>query len=431
MSIDHERGILGTALFAPGRVQTIDLKPRDFESEAHQFIWLACQQLGDACTELAVIDLLSKNGMILSCGGSGYITGLGMEAYFRDRDIESAVDIIKEDASVRRLTSEAQKAVRMAERGSSSAQISKCLSEAVRANVVGSEKDYCVDDLEADIEEVRSGTKKPFIFTGVTCIDQIMGLQVGQVSLLAARAKVGKTYLANYFCERSGDEVPQLFISLEMTPREMYYRRLALYTRINYQRLIGRSGILDEEEMEEVVRPALKRMKAKSLISFSFKHGDVDSLAARIAHWRNTVARDHERAQVFIDNLGQVKVDGRMHGKEDMAIGPILNTIHSVAQREECHIWVLHHGKKINSTVPGGWKLTFSDIRGNDRIIDWSHNICILNREALYNPAKAQDDWHRCEFQLAFSRDGGTGTVGFDMHMPTGRVREAKKVVFN
>ncbi len=156
------------------------------------------------------------------------------------------------------------------------------------------------------INNAYSGVAEPGISTGLPQLDkQLGGLRPGNLVVLAGRASMGKTSLAqNIAFHAAQNGIGVFFGSLEMVGEELAPRFISkgLATRgreIPYSRMI--SGHLSEREMRDVVEEA-KRQEALPI-----QVGERD--IREITRVRTAVKRAH---QVFADTptpLGLVVID--------------------------------------------------------------------------------------------------------------------------
>ena len=99
-----------------------------------------------------------------------------------------------------------------------------------------------------DIDEARASDTTPGLPTGIDHIDEVYGgLAPGRLYVIAARPGVGKSSLSQQIGEHiAAMNTGTLFVSLEMTRRELAERYFARRTKIN-NKYLGNRTISDDE----------------------------------------------------------------------------------------------------------------------------------------------------------------------------------------
>lgn len=253
--------------------------------------------------------------------------------------------------------------------------------------------------------------------TGFPTIDAAtLGLQNGQLVTLLAQQKVGKTSLSLAIANHIYDhhKVPILFVTFEMTVRELEMRQESLMAHINFLRL--QQGAL--KPIEEVTYDRWLDM-AKADYTWPFHFMDVSSGATVSAI--EVQNERHDPAVIFVDGIYMMRdeVTGDVNTWE--AITNITRSLKRLAMRIDKPIFIntqalesKSKGKKI-STGSAGYSSSF----GQDSDV-------ILGLERI-QPGKGETDdlyAYQRKLRILDSRNTGVAEADLIFDYDEGRIEE-------
>lgn len=267
-----------------------------------------------------------------------------------------------------------------------------------------SEPVLVADDLCAYVDELerRREGKSSAIQTGFCDLDDRLsgGIRRGEVVIVAARPKIGKTALALAIGRNAAADHSVLFLSMEMPRTQLHDRNVAAIGKINLDRLLKPAQMVDDDWGR--VTYALKRLQDVNL------HID-DQAGLRMLDIRSKarmVKRRHGLDLLVIDylQLGEAEGDNRNAQIESLSRG-----IKTLAK--ELNIGVLLLSQLSRKCEERADKRPMpSDLRDSGAI-EQDCDVCILlYRDEVYNPDT--NDRGVLEVNIALNRQGATGVVG-------------------
>lgn len=335
-SQDSEIGVLGSMMLMPTNIDdvAIELRAEDFYFEANQILF---QQLVDMRNEGKNIDptliaeRLKDKGHFEQIGGAPYIAEVftrvpnAAHARFyarivREKSlvrsvIESTTDILREAYEVEQ--DGAEKLLSEAEQ--------KIFAIGENNNVTSATEDVkeiflmALDRLDA---RMRGENPEGAVDTGFTDLDNLTGgLHASELVILAARPSMGKTAFAMNIAENvvRYNDVPVLFVSLEMAAIELIERLLCSVARVDGRRL--KNGSVSRDERIRL------RDKASELSTVPLFIDDSPSRSvAEIA----STARRIKRRQ---DGLGMIVIDYLQLIEPERASDPRQEQVAKIARR--------------------------------------------------------------------------------------------------
>ncbi|MEM9643908.1 MAG: DnaB-like helicase C-terminal domain-containing protein, partial [Planctomycetota bacterium] len=256
LDLEAEMGVLGSVMLMPDVLDEVaSLKADDFFDDSNRLIYQTLRDMYDTGEKIDITLLVSKLRTANDydkIGGAAYLAKLSnavpnaahaqyygdivMEKAVFRRLIESSTDILRDAydqaSTAKELCAQAEQKVFAIMDGRSSQSLHS-MSEVLHQSM---------DRMEARMrdEYVDGGAE-----TGLTDFDQMTGgLHNGELIILAARPSMGKTALAMNIGEHASinQELPVLFVSLEMSGIELADRMLCSLARVNGHRM--RNGTL-------------------------------------------------------------------------------------------------------------------------------------------------------------------------------------------
>lgn len=270
-----------------------------------------------------------------------------------------------------------------------------------------------VQELLEDMERIESGYD-PFVKTGYVELDNILGgglLREG-FYVLGARPGCGKTTLAIAIAERmleAGKRV--LFISLEMSRKQLTARRIASAAGVATASQIIR-GALSDKEYQEVTKKAVELAKRP----MSFNRISVLNVSEI-----QFLAKQCKADIVIIDYLGLLQYEsGRSLYERVTATS---NRLKRMARALEVPVLCLC---QLNREMEGrqGQAPRLSDLRDSGAVEQDADGVLLIHK-----PMDAEDEYApiTMEVSVAKNRHGKTGKVEFNWYMRNGRILEVRK----
>lgn len=271
-SIDAEQSVLGGMMLSKNSIIDVadKLAGSDFYRPAHETIFTTILELdaaGEPTDPITVTAALRRSGQLDRIGGADYLHTL-VDAVPTAANAEHYGEIVYEAAVARRLVEAGTRIVTSGYARDGSAEE---LQERAQQEVYGVARHRGddsllhasdgMDDTIADIE--KAGKRKPGELTGVPTgfldLDSLtLGLQPGQVILIAGRPAMGKSTLGLDICRAASLKhgLDSVFFSLEMNRKELHMRLLSAEGSVGLHNL--RSGHLDDAAWERVAKARVK-----------------------------------------------------------------------------------------------------------------------------------------------------------------------------
>jgi replicative DNA helicase len=191
-------------------------------------------------------------------------------------------------------------------------------------------------EVAAEIIEDLAQQPKPLVLTGLTKFDRIIGgFAPGELIVIAARTSIGKSAMAAQIAEFNADqELPVLFITLEMDSKDIVRRMLARQSGVDVKTM--RAGRLSETQLEAIVAAATSPNATRFIPLYmpASKAQDIRQVVTAIA------SKFGGLVLVVIDYLQIIKApDHRMSARE--SIGESTRTLKRLAGEVGCPIIAL------------------------------------------------------------------------------------------
>lgn len=430
-SEEAERGVLGAALLDAERVLDLCLSRRvgtdSFYLRSHQVIYenlVAMMQAAQAIDLLTLNHRLRERSLLDAVGGAAYLDQL-VDSTPTPAHAEYYIDIVHQKALLRMMIDRAREVVDqcydpeqdadeiLGQSEQSFFEISDHQSagpatwpELVK-NVMG--------EIEVNMQNKSGVTGVP---TGFRDFDKIlMGLQGGDMVILAARPSMGKTSLAMNIAENAatgyqgcwggyrdfGPRAVGVF-SLEMSGEQLVRRMVCCRARVSSHKLM--SGYIPKEVHGDLIRAADSLMKAP------FYLDDTPGLSALELRSRaRRMKRKYGIELIVIDylqlmNYPQFAREGRQ--RETAAISGALK---AMAKELRIPVVVLSQLSRAPETRDRLAVPKLSDLRDSGSIEQDADVVLLLRRPARYPDDPEYDDKHLSIIDVAKHRNGPTGEV--------------------
>lgn len=410
-SLEAEQGLLG-AILADGprvldRIESL-VSAEDFYRADHRLIFAAAKALhdaGKAVDLLTVADALEARGESELTGGFAYLGDLGNGGFLAS-NARAYAQTIRERATLRGLQQTAADIMTACSTpaGRSPADIAAQAEASMQALVDRTDtepsrlQDVLCDVLGDVQERMERGGRLAGLSTGFGGFDGMTGgLEPGQLVIVAARPSVGKTIIGcNVAAHVATGGSPVLFVTLEMTRREIAARILAARSGVTVQAM--RAGTSERNDWD--------RMNTAVAASASWKLFIDDTTAASVAYVRakaRSIQRTHGLGLVVIDYLGLMRGTGDNRAQE---VGSISRGLKALAKELRVPVIAL---AQLNRASEGRLdkKPTLADLRDSGELEQDADIVCMLHRESMHRQAP---EWEGLAHLLIRKcRNGPTG----------------------
>ncbi len=394
-NIEAEQEVLGAILIDPQSIHRIAsmLHARDFYLEKHGWIYDALLVLSDSTIDLlTVVSELEKRGKLKDIGGTAYLTAL-INTSVTAWHIEEHARLVRDCAVRRDIINAACDIAGIAyEPGDLDDVRARAQTLVLNATRQTETSAVTSEQTTADlILEFRLRADEPREFVGLRCglLDwerRFGGFQTG-LYVLAGQTSHGKTAvavaLADGLAENNGlNDKRGLFVTLEMTAKQIGYRRLSRYCSIGAEEL--QTGYVREgstrrgftsAERQKVEEAGLKL--AAMQISYREEHGVT---ASQIRAMLTEEKMRHGLDFAVIDYLHLLQFNVGSDNRA-AAIGEATAILKEAADCLDIPIILLSQVSRLVSNRDNHL-LTLSDMRDSGRIEENADVlICVTNED--------------------------------------------------
>ena len=265
-SIEAEKAVLGSIILEPTLWDSlsVEVDESDFIANEHKLIYRGIKKLIDLGSEIdtvTLIESLSNDSDLSSLSNFdrvSYVKNLVSETP-GTANFVNYTNIIKQSSSLRKLISTAADISSLA-RETDTFESESALSEAedklikLRDSIERSSGPMLAKDLIKPVydkidETIRSDGDLVGISTGFRDLDKLtMGLQQGDLFIIAGRPSMGKTAFALSIAgQLINDGIPSVLFSLEMSARSIMYRLISLLGKIELKKLFEAKNLSDND----------------------------------------------------------------------------------------------------------------------------------------------------------------------------------------
>ena len=265
-SIEAEKAVLGSIILEPTLWDSlsVEVDESDFIANEHKLIYRGIKKLIDLGSEIdtvTLIESLSNDSDLSSLSNFdrvSYVKNLVSETPCTANFV-NYTNIIKQSSSLRKLISTAADISSLAKEADTF-ESESALSEAedklikLRDSIQRSSGPMLAKDLIKPVydkidETIRSDGDLVGISTGFRDLDKLtMGLQQGDLFIIAGRPSMGKTAFALSIAgQLVNDGIPSVLFSLEMSARSIMYRLISLLGKIELKKLFEAKNLSDND----------------------------------------------------------------------------------------------------------------------------------------------------------------------------------------
>ena len=380
---ESEQSVLGGLLMDNTAMDRIDLAESDFYAHDHRLIWKAIAGLidnGKPADVITVAEALEAKGELDRVGGLSYVVALSSNTPSA-ANVRSYAKTVKDRAKLRRLAEAGTSITDMAYAGGDASEAIAQAQQAVMeldTTEAAQESMSLRDALRAMVERVDAafhGTAQS-IQTGFTDLDaKIVGLEPGDVIVVAGRPSMGKTAFAMQIAETVSETEPVAVFSMEMGAQQLAMRQAAGIGKIDLMKL--RTGQLNDEEWVRLTY-ALGKLNSRPMYIDDRSSLSVAQIRARARQTK----RKHGLGLIVIDYIGLIDAPGENRAT---AVGAVSRGIKAMARELAVPVILLC---QLNRQVTGRTdkRPVLSDLRESGAIEQDADLILLLHRDDYYNP---------------------------------------------
>ncbi len=418
---DAEKAVLGAMMLAPSAAASAFSALRfegAFYRAAHQTIFNAMMELsagkGDAALDVVVLtDHLQKSARLEEVGGPSYLALLS-DCVPTAANIEYYVEIVKQNAILRRIISNCSEAIMKCYDADDDVKtlLDQIESKIFEVTQLNESKDLqliqpLVVDAVEYLNKLFSGESEVMgLKTGFDQLDRaITGLRPGELFVLAARPSIGKTALALNIAANialGGEQVPVGIFSLEMPAQQLVLRLLSSEAKVSVARFINK--VPPRWVINNIKEAAARLRNAKVVIDDT---GAIDILELR-AKARRMKSRENVGV-IFVDYLQLINTDAGRNASRENEVAKISGSLKALAKELNIPIVVL---AQLNRQAEQGEKPRLSHLRESGAIEQDADVVTLLHRERdkQYSQGDDNDAGLDAELIIAKNRNGATGT---------------------
>ena len=420
-SIEAEKAVLGSIILEPTLWDSlsVEVDESDFIANEHKLIFRGIKKLinlGSEIDTVTLIESLSNDTDLSSLSNFdrvGYVKNLVSETP-GTANFENYTNIIKQSSSLRKLISTAADISSLAKEADT-LDSESALSEAeeklinLRDSIQRSSGPILAKDLIKPVydkidETIRSDSELVGISTGFRDLDKYtMGLQQGDLFIIAGRPSMGKTAFALSIAgQLVNDGIPSVLFSLEMSARSIMYRMISLLGKVELKRLFEAKSLTDKDfnEIENSI----------SLLSRSkFFIDDTSSLSpSEILSRSRKLKREHpDLGVIIIDYMQLMKADTKNDNRVS-EMSEISRSLKALAKEIDVPVIALSQLNRAPETRTGK-RPVLADLKDSGAIEQDADIVTFVFRAEQYE--KDNENRGLAIIDIAKHRNGPTGSV--------------------
>lgn len=409
-SLESEAGLLGGLLLDSEAINRVpDLKAEAFHSEIHANVFRAIQSLAVAGQPTDVVSVFTEMKQ----------AGHDIELY----ELNEIAQYVPSSASIRRhagVVMDTYRLRQLMDAGAeiadlamtpghhSAEQIDKAQMMLAKLATVKAKRDpQHINESLANylqlLQDMSEG-KNPAIPTGIGGLDSILngGLRKGEVFVLGARPKHGKTAISLTMARNMARAYNVLFLSQEMPINQLMHRHTAASGPFDLARILAAKA--EDHDMWEAVTEAARKLGELNLI-----HDDQCALSLMdIRRKTLQVRRAHGLDVLFIDFLQLMSGAGEENRNRELDI--IVNGIKAMAMDLDIAVVLLSQMSRKADEHYG--RPTMTHLRDSGAIEAAADQIAVLFTDWAHPLSKRLPDFQGySEIEIVAHRNGPQGVV--------------------
>ena len=426
-SEDAERAVLGCALQDAARILDLcierQIAPESFYVQRHQTLYeamLALHAERKPVDFVTVVDRLRETQLLDGAGGEEELARL-IDGTPTTAHAEYYVQRVYENHLLRRIIDAAREVTENCYKGELEAESQLGAAEesfyALSEQRIASERTWG-SLVNAEMKEVETliSEKKGItgVSTGFADIDRmLLGMQGGDLIVLAARPSMGKTSLALNVAEhvamgaRGQPARPVAVFSLEMSAESLVRRMICCRAEVSAQSLS--SGLVGQAEHRKLISAADALRNAPIYVDDTASLEAMD-LRARARRLKRKYAVEFIVVD-YLQLMNYSKFSGENRQRETAAISQALK---GMAKELKVPVLVLSQLSRAPETREKTAVPKLSDLRDSGAIEQDADVVMLLRRPCMYKDDKEHEDLRLAILDIAKHRNGPTGEVRLD-----------------
>ncbi|WP_255289768.1 replicative DNA helicase [Bacillus toyonensis] len=390
-----ERALIGICLNKPDQLILASgsgLKPEHFAVDAHKYIYMAMSYLienGNNPDPISITQVFTDdkaNKAIEEMGGVTYIESMRLTPSVSNTQMH--IDNVKLAAACRDVYDKSKKIMDRMIKGTES-DVNTVLS-AVESDFRDISIEYQVatgvtklGENTADRLKQRLLTPQDVIGlkTGWKLFDlATLGLIDGELTIVGARSKVGKSTVLLNWCNKIciEDGVPTLYIDTEMYDYEQEDKLLSIISRVPHEEIrTGRFGV-DTEAGKAIDKIAALQDANRELKEAPFFHVYLPNFTPeKIKSLVRKYQVEHSVKLVVFDYIKLPSSDSSLGDKEHQALGYLTSSLKDIAG--ELKVPIIS-AVQLNRSAVGKEDMDEGMIAGSDRILFLANRVCMMRK---------------------------------------------------
>ncbi len=416
--LEAEMGVIGSVLLLPEVSDDIaSLRADDFYDDANRKIYETLRDMHDSGEKIDITLLVSKlrtSGDYEKVGGAAYLAKLSASVPNAAHAVYYA-DIVTEKAVYRKLIASSTEILRDSYEQTSTAkelcaqaeQKIFAIMDGRSAQSVHSISDVLHEAMDRMDARLRDDYDTGGAESGFAQFDEMTGgLHSGELIILAARPSMGKTALAMNIGEYVSitQQLPVLFVSLEMSGIELADRMLCSLARVNGHRL--RNGTISSDDRERLIRKANEISQAPLFVDDSPSR-TVSEIAAAA---RRIKRREGNLGLIVIDYLQLIEPDNSRDPRQEQ-VAKIARRLKGIARELEVPLLCL---SQLNRQAEDSkdHRPRLSHLRESGAIEQDADVVMFVHREEYYHRGDERAQFAgQAEIIISKQRNGPIGDV--------------------
>jgi replicative DNA helicase len=419
VDLEAEISVLGSIMLLPDVCDDVALilRPDDFYDDAHRKIFRHMLDMHDAGRKIdptLLIDKLKTAGDYESIGGAAYL-GKILHAVANAAHAVYYAEIVAEKSTFRQVIEASTETLREAYDESLEASQVVARAEARVFNILDERGNTSVssmqDILHEAMDRLEARMRGEFLHggveTGFSKLDeQTGGLHNSELIVIAARPSMGKTAFA---LNIAGDvairqQVPTLFVSLEMAAIELAERLLCSVAKVNGHRL--RNGTISQEDRMRLVETSGEISRAPLFVDDSPGRTVTEVAAAA----RRIRRREGRLGLIVIDYLQLLEPDNPKDPRQEQ-VSKMTRRLKSLAREMEVPIVCLaqlnRQTEAAKDNIP-----RLSHLRESGAIEQDADVVMFVHREEYYHRGEDAKQYEgKAQIIVAKQRNGPVGEI--------------------
>ena len=415
-SMQAEQAVIGSMLIDPRCIPDVlkDARAEHFYHKVNRDIFetiFSMFNYGQTIDPITVMEQMKERGVYQDESTRQYLEEL-ITMTPTSANVTQYVSIIRDKSLQRDLGKVAGNITQMVNEGLGSADD---MLESAERNIYALRRDRTIGGLKPISEVVRAvydnlnriaqeGERLPGIPTGLTDLDnRILGLNKGELVLIASRPGMGKTSIAMNIVMNAAKTTGKAVavFSLEMSREQLVSRLLSGEARIDNQKLL--KGNLNAEEWRRIVTAASTVSATNILID--------DNPTLSVADMNAQCRRVSNLGLVVVDYLQLMQSAGGKQNSSDnrqQIVADMSRMLKIMAKELEVPVLCLSQLSRANKGRSDKRPM-LSDLRESGAIEQDADVVIGLYREGYYN--KECENPNAAEAIVLKNRKGETGTV--------------------